>query len=400
VPREAEPVDAEPANADELAARFDTWAKGVVRNLPLYRRLCEGVAGDREVAARLLISPRPAQRIPNLLLAAVHDVVLAGDHHPDAEAIRRWYGSVTPEPWVVGRGVDDPWPHFRALALDHEVVAERIGTCSTQTNEVGRCAPLLAALAGVGAGTTGRGIGLVEIGASAGLNLLLDRYGYCYTRSRVVPGTGDALSADESDGEALWLAPNAPLVLTCALRGPCTPPLPEVMPVIDYRVGLDLHPVDPGERAQARWLVACQWPDQPERVHRARTAIALSHGRRPRVVVGDAVDGLAELVRSVPDGSLPVVVATWVLSYIGPDRQRDLMAVLGELATERDLSFVYSEQPELVPGLGVPPRPDGRPDGTATALVRIDWRGGEGVEHRLGDQHPHGTWLEWLGPQR
>ena len=293
MPREAEPVDAEPANADELAARFDTWAKGVVRNLPLYRRLCEGVAGDREVAARLLISPRPAQRIPNLLLAAVHDVVLAGDHHPDAEAIRRWYGSVTPEPWVVGRGVDDPWPHFRALALDHEVVAERIGTCSTQTNEVGRCAPLLAALAGVGAGTTGRGIGLVEIGASAGLNLLLDRYGYCYTRSRVVPGTGDALSADESDGEALWLAPNAPLVLTCALRGPCTPPLPEVMPVIDYRVGLDLHPVDPGERAQARWLVACQWPDQPERVHRSR-----GHERQvtrgPRRVVGSLVQRLVE----------------------------------------------------------------------------------------------------------
>ena len=40
--------------------------------------------------------------------------------------------------------------------------------------------------------------------------------------------------------------------------------------------------------------------------------------------------------------------------------------------------------------------PDGRPDGAATALVRVDWRDGARTQHRLADQHPHGTWLEWL----
>jgi hypothetical protein len=376
------------------SALFRTWADGVVRNLPLYHRLCTGAGGDPEVADRLLLSPRPGQRIPNLLLAAVHDVVLAGDHHPDAVALGHWYGSVTHPPRPVGRGVEDPWPHFRALALDHDGVADRLRTRSTQTNEVGRCATLLPVLGALVA--DGHRLGLVEVGASAGLNLLLDHYGYCYTRDHAVPGSDDALATDETDRAAHWVARDAPLVLTCALRGPHGPPLPQAVPAIASRVGLDLHPVDTGDREQARWLVACQWPDQPERVHRARTAIALAHGQRPRVVRGDAVDGLAGLVTAVAAPALPVVLSTWMLNYLSPERQRSFLAVLDRIGAGRDLSLVYAELPELVPGLDVPPRPDGRPDGAATALVRVDWRAGVRTAHRLADQHPHGTWLEWL----
>jgi hypothetical protein len=366
---------------------FGEWAEGVVRDLPLYRRLCHGAAGDAEVADRVLLSPDPAQRIPNLLLAAVHDVVLAGDHHPDAVALGHWYASVTDPPRPVGRGVEDPWPHFRALALHHDGVAERLRTRTTQTNEVGRCATLLPALAGVATGE--RPLALVEVGASAGLNLLLDHYGYHY-----VP------SSPASVEEHRWVARDAALVLGCTWRGPVIPPVPVQVPVIAERVGLDRAPVDVGDRHQARWLVACQWPDQPERVHRARTAIALAHGRRPRIVAGDAVADLAPLVRAVAPGSLPVVLSTWVLNYLDADAQAAFVGVLDQIGAERDLSLVFAELPELVPGLvdtGVlPPRPDGIPDGPATALVRVDWRAGERTAHRLADQHPHGTWVEWL----
>ncbi|MEO6628348.1 MAG: DUF2332 domain-containing protein, partial [Aquihabitans sp.] len=346
-------------------------------------------AGDPEVANRLLLAPHPNQRVPTLLLAAVHDVLLGGLNDPLVD----WYSSVQPAQGrseahhrSVGAGVDDPWPHFRRLALDDEDVAERLRTRATQTNEVGRCAPLLLAMAQISAGAPGaapglgRPLGLVEVGASAGLNLLFDRYAYRY----------------EMEGHPAHEIGSSPLELTCRLRGVGLPPFPAAPPEISSRVGLDVAPVDLADAGSARWLVACQWPDQPERVTQARTAIALAHLDRPRLVVGDAVDDLAPLLEAVPRHALPVVFATWVLSYLPTERQRHFMAGLDAMGDERDLTLVYADQPSLVPGLPLPPRPDGRPDTDATALVRIDWREGQRVDVRIGDQHPHGTWLEWL----
>ncbi|MCU1498627.1 MAG: hypothetical protein JWM47_2580 [Acidimicrobiales bacterium] len=362
-----------------LADRFRQFAETEVRKLPLYRHLCQRVADDREVAARLLLAA-PEQRIPNLLLAAVHDVLLSGDGHP----LAAWYGSLTDPVRPIGEGEDDPWPHFRQLAIEDHDVARRLRTRSTQTNEIGRCAALLPALAGVASSAPGappdgsRPLGLVEVGASAGLNLHFDRYSYRYEPSGHEVGSG------------------APPTLVCTVRGGRRPVLPAEPPPVASRVGLDLHPVDLHDRAQARWLVACQWPDQPERVHRARVAIALAHGDPPEVVRGDLVDDVAPLVVAVGDFALPVVVATWVLAYLAPERQQAFVAELDRLGAARDLTLVFAEWPSAVPGLPVPPRPDGRPDGPGTALVRLDWRDGVRTGTRLADVHPHGAWLEWL----
>lgn len=362
-----------------LAHHFGEFATYTARSLPLYRRLAGATAQDREVVARLLLA-HPDQRIIVLLFAAVHDVLLAGEDDP----LAAWYPSVTDPARPVGDGDDDPWPHFRRLVLDHPGVAERLATRGTQTNEVGRCAVLLPALAEVAATAPGappggaRPLGLVEIGASAGLNLLLDRYGYRY---------------EPAGGE---VNPTSPLVLDCGLRGRRRTPVPVETPTIATAVGLDRDPVDLSDRDRARWLVACQWPDQPERIQRARTAMALAHGDPPRVVAGDAVDDLAPLVEAVGDFALPVVTATWVLCYLPAGRRAALLGELDRLGAERDLTFVFAEQPAQVPGIDVPPRPDGQPDGLPTALVRLDWRDGVRAAARLADTHPHGSWLEWL----
>ena len=367
----------------EIQRRFAEFAAMADHTrMPLYGRFAAGVVDDPDVAARLLLAHHD-QRVPTLLLAAVHDTLLAGT----ADPLAQWFGSVVSDARRVGTGDDDPWPHFRRLVLEDEDVAERLRTGSTQTNEVGRTATLLPVLARLAVDAPGappdgaRPLGLVEIGASAGLNLLLDRYGYRYERP---------------DGSVHEVQPDAPLTIGCVLRGHLEPRWPDAVPHVASRIGIDLHPVDLSDPRQARWLVACQWPEQPERFHRARTAIALAHGDRAEVLTGDAVEEAADLVRAVPQHALPVVIATWMASYLPLARQRDLLASLDAVAAERDLSFVFADDPALVPGLPVPPRPDGAPDGRPTALVRVDWRVGVRSAHRLADQHPHGTWMEWL----
>lgn len=400
---------------------FQLWVDGAVSKLPLYRRLCEAAASDPEVADRLLASPDPAQRLPNLLLAAVHDVVLAADPDPDVAAVSQWYPSVpivSDISWVreaapelqagdqgvrpVGEGADDPWPYFRRLALEHHGVAEHLATRQTQTNEIGRCATVLAALNRI-ALESGRPIGLVEVGASAGLNLFPDSYSYRYepesdqlgpSRQPIEVGTGDGI------------------VLTCRMRGEGRPNLSGAPPRIVSRIGIDLHPIDVTDARQARWLIACQWPDEPDRVARAVAAIDLARanfdGLGPVVQRGDAVTQAASLVEQVDPNAVAVVLSTWVQSYLSADQQQALAESLDVIGQQRDLSFVYAEQPALIPGLAamglVPPQPPGRIEGPVetgvSALVSVDWRDGERVAHRLANQHPHGRWMEWLPDPR
>ncbi len=139
---------------------------------PLYHRLAAGIAADAGLAA--LLQRPTVQRQPVLLFACVRALLLAG--RPD-EGLARFYPDLAATP-----DDGDPMPAFRAFTATHaDELAELLVTRSTQTNEIGRCALLLPAF-GLVAAEVGP-LTHLDIGASAGLNLLLDRYHYTY-----VPG--------------------------------------------------------------------------------------------------------------------------------------------------------------------------------------------------------------------
>src|SRR5262245_42000623 len=133
---------------------------------------------------------------------------------------------------------------------------------ATQTNEVGRCAVLLSAL------PPGR-LALLEVGASAGLCLLLDRFRYEFGSIAI--------------GEA-----SAPVSERCMVSGRV--PVPPVMPQIVWRRGLDLSPINVRDEDAVRWLLACVYPDQRERRGRLAAAIDLAKADPPAVIAGDLVD--------------------------------------------------------------------------------------------------------------
>ena len=128
------------------------------------------------------------QRQPVLLFACVHDLLLAG--RPDV-GLASFYPDLVAEP---DRG--DPMPAFRAFTAAHaDELAELLVTRSTQTNEIGRCALLLPAF-GIVADEVGP-LAHLDVGASAGLNLLLDRYHYTYE-------PGGELGEPSTRGADVW----------------------------------------------------------------------------------------------------------------------------------------------------------------------------------------------------
>jgi hypothetical protein len=164
------------------------------------------------------------------------------------------------------------------------------------------------------------------------------------------------------------------------------------------RVGVDLHPVDVSDERQRRWLLACCWPEQPERLERLRAAIDLAVADPAPVVQGDAVERVTDLVASVAREVHPIIVATWALSYLSETQRVELVRVLGAIGDGRDLSLVFFEQPLSVSGLPLPARLVEGGDPRLTSLFWSRWVDGVRTDVRLADGHPHGRWIEWLVP--
>ncbi|MGH3436162.1 MAG: DUF2332 domain-containing protein [Sciscionella sp.] len=344
---------------------------------PLYEHLAAEAAADDEVAG-LLTAAAPEFATPTLLLAAAHRLVLA---EPISD-LANYYSSVGGDYGVDGA----TWLIFRGFVMARaEKMRALIGSRSTQTNEVRRAALLYPAVA-LAAREAGGPVGLLEAGCSAGLLLGMDGYGYRY---RV------------DDDEPLVAGPSkTPLVLDCALRlagGAKPPKLPKKL-AIGARVGLDRAPVDLTDEEAYAWLEACIWADHPERLRRLSLAAALQRKQRPEFVTGDVVDALALAARRIPS-ELPIVVITsYALPYLKPERRVDFIAALGALAADRPLWWVSLEPyREGLVGL-LPDRADlaGAADRSLLTLGLVRWQEGTASARALANAASHGERMEWL----
>jgi hypothetical protein len=370
-----------------LADHFRAFAESSARDgAPTYAAICRSVADDPDVLALLAGAP-PTQRRPNLLLAAVHFLLLGGADHPLAayyDTVAAFTGKTDVAPEDQGDAVGAA---FKDFCVGHrDALLGLIATGSTQTNEVGRCTGLLPALNVIAAAESGAPLGLLDLGTSAGLNLLFDHYAYTYRQ--------------QSDGATTTAGdPSSPVQLECRVRGDLSG-LPALdRPDLAGRAGLDRAPIDPHDEAGARWLLACLWPDHLPRFARLRAALEIARAEPdpPVLHTGDMIDRLGQVAGTVAPGRPLVVFHSWVAAYLSQARQRELVEAVAALATTRPVHHLYAESPFDTPGLPTPapPAPHRNAD-VITALVHIP-PGGTAV--RLADMHPHGRSLRWwTGP--
>jgi hypothetical protein len=360
------------ATPAERRRQFLRFAETECGEDPLYVALCRLLAERPAALALLDRAARPQQR-PNLLLAAIHERVLAGAGGP----LAAWYPSTGGT-----RAADDP---ALAPALDdllmreHAALADHCARRATQTNEIGRCAVLWPALAQAAALTGGRPLALLDFGCSAGLNLGVDRYRYQHGAER--------WGADDRA---------APLI-ACHPVGGATPPR-LAPPSIASRLGIDPAPVDLHDEAAARWLRACLWPhDRARRVRFDAAAAIVQASGWPVRAEADCVAAIEPWLDGLPAGVQPVVFNSWVLAYFTPAERAAHIARMQELVERRGIAWLSAEGPGLqLSGLPPPPAADERVTAAEIANASLWWLSLPGTSPRLvARSHAHGRWAHW-----
>lgn len=362
------PVPEDAAAADiELQRRFAEFSTTSTPRAPLYARLAETISRDPALYRLLRHAPH-TQRLPVLLFACVHELLI---EHPDHE-LAQWYPNLT-TPHRIPTDPRLPSALRSFVSLHDGRLAALLASRTTQTNEVGRCGSFVPALGLLGDEVGA--LGLLDVGASGGLNLLLDRYHYRYRRE---------------DGTIV--AVGAPSTVTITVDTTGDVPIPRELPAIAARCGVDRRPIDVTDDDEAHWLEACVWPDQADRFHRLVAAIDIARRQPPEILAGDAVTSLEPAIARIGVGAHPVVMNSWVLNYLS---SADRLAYLGELeriGAERDLSWVYAEAPGHIPELPNSPDPKGE---YRTVLTMVRWRNAERTVDHLATVHPHGFWMQW-----
>jgi len=329
---------------------------------PLYERICAAVADEREVLELVHGAP-PAAHMPPVLLAAVHFLLLEGFEHPLADV-------------YAGRSDADPAPLFLDVcrARRDDVVA-LLARRHTQTNECGRSAVIGPGLTWL-ASQFDAPLALVDVGTSAGLNLLCDRYRLDYAAHGTTGPT------------------DAAVTIRCRVVGG-DPPIAPCLPPLASRVGIDRAPVDLSDPDDTRWLLACVWPDTG-RLDRTAASIGLAQEHPPPVVAGDANEVLPGVLGDLPDGAVPVVLTTWALAYLSVEERRRFCDVLATASLTQPIAWLSAEGPGVVDAFAAVTPPAHRT--MADVLGSLIFESGRGRAQPLGFVHPHGGWIDWRAP--
>lgn len=322
----------------------------------LYAFLLEQAATDVEAGGpcwdvlRVDTAHADGSALPLRFMGAVHRIVLTGA----APELARYYPSTNGQP-----DSTKCWPVFRATVERHQGLLRELVMRPVQTNEVGRCAALIGGFLFV-ARASSLPLRLLEIGASAGLNLRWDNYYY------------------EADGQS-WGDKSSLVHLTGSfIDGP--PPFSTEVRVIERR-GCDLNPVNPETQDGELTLLSFVWADQTSRLAMLRGAVEVARRIAATVDAADAPQWLEAQLESGVRGAATVVFHSIMWQYMSEAARARVVETLeraGALSTpSAPLAWLRME-----------------PGGEEAEVRLTTWPGGE--ERLLATAGFHGRNVKWL----
>ncbi|MGE7692605.1 DUF2332 domain-containing protein [Lysinibacillus sp. NPDC094177] len=299
----------------QLSKQFRTFAKNECENSsPLYEHLATKIADDEEILKIATFIPQ-GQPVPNLLLAGVQYLLSLSK-----DELVYFYPSLitTPKP------INDVYPVFKAFILSHsEELKTLFQEKLVQTNEIRRCSYLYPMMTEIYERHQ-KPLAFIEIGASAGLQLGLDQYNYCYNQELHINNS------------------NRDFVLSSENRGQPLPTSITNSPVVCKRVGIDLNPIDIHNEEELRWLEALIWPEHQERRLLLNQALPIFKELDLELIKGDAIKLIKEISSEINEDAMLVVYHTHVANQIPMELRLELIEQLKEISMERPLYHCYN----------------------------------------------------------
>lgn len=345
-----------------LGSQFRDWVNLRRGVSPLYETIVEQLVKDTELL-KLVAEAGNREYMPNRFMAAVHFLLLEGKKHP----LANHYPTITSNP----APVSDAYRHFRKFCFLYKNDILPLTEREIQINEVRRSAGLLPALARISRREDNRPFALLDIGCSAGFNLLPDYYFYNF---------GPAGTVGSS---------TATVKISCKPRGSILPPVPQKMPTITWRLGIDCSPIHVTDPHSTNWLVALVSPDDKPRLMFLRAALDVARQNPLQIIKGKANDKLPFALAQAPQEVTLCLFHCFTTHHFDERELKQFAEILNDFAKQRDFHLISMEW-ERINGQSqrnrpVPIKLTSFVDGQARTeiVARLDNRGGC-------------EWLEWL----
>ncbi|MGE7604431.1 DUF2332 domain-containing protein [Peribacillus sp. NPDC097675] len=335
----------------QLSLRFKNFAELECKDSSkLYEFLSVNVSEDDELLE--LCSEIPSgQPVPNLLLGAVHYLLLKGEEH----CLREYYPSINKQ----ARNIDDEtFVYFKGFCKSfREEIVTLLKSKLVQTNEVRRCGYLYPVFSYIYSRVE-KPLALIEIGTSAGLQLLWDKYRYSY-------GT-DVTYGDEDSS----------VQIISEFKGENPPPFLSDIPPVASKVGVDLHINDLRNSEDYLWLKSLIWPEHQDRMELFESAVRCFKENPVELIEGDGVALLTGLVDTIPEDSVICIFHTHVANQMSEDIKYTLLEKIKKIGSQRDIFHIYNNMWDR--------------------KLHLDYfMDGLKYNETVGDTDGHGRWFEW-----
>jgi len=335
---------------DNLGIWFKKFAENeCAGSSPLYEFLSSKIAENDDMLA-ISSYALAGQPIPNLFLAAVHQLLLKGKGH----ALASFYPSLAEHP----QDKSQSFQHFKEFCLTHrEEIIKILQTRLVQTNEVGRCGYLYPCFSYIYE-QTGKPLAIIEIGTSGGLQLLWDQYRYSYEGSQTYGNQASSIQ------------------ITSICKGKNKPMIRLTSPPVTHRIGIDLHVNDLMNPEDYSWLQSLIWPEHHDRRAIFKQASQIVSEHQLDLIEGNGVELLVDSVSKIPESSTICVFHTHVANQIPKQEKHELEATIKQLGQSRDIYHLYNNMWD--------------------ADLHLDsFINGVEKKRRVGMTDGHGKWFTW-----